>query len=32
MRQKAEAREIEQRDAAEGKEAWRLITELEEKS
>ena len=29
---KAEAREIEQRDAAEGKEAWRLITELEEKS
>jgi tetratricopeptide (TPR) repeat protein len=29
---KAEAREIEQRDAAEGKEAWRLIAELEGKS
>jgi tetratricopeptide (TPR) repeat protein len=29
---KAEAHEIEQRDAAEGKEAWRLIAELEGKS
>ena len=29
---KAEAHEIERRDAAEGKEAWQLITELEEES
>ena len=29
---KAEAREIQQRDAAEGKEAWRLIADLERKS
>lgn len=29
---KAQAREIEQRDALEGKEAWQLIAELEEES
>ena len=29
---KAEAHAIEQRNASEGKEAWRLITELEDKS